>query len=81
MKVKTENGIDIYVLPDRAVCQLSDESPLEMSECPMKYFDYFGLTCIPELCDEYVEPGQDVHMVQRSPQSWKLEALGKQEAK
>lgn len=50
MNVKTKDGIDIYCLPECAICQLSDENPLDMEVCP-RCQEY----CTPDICNEYME--------------------------
>lgn len=51
MDVETIEGIAIHVLPDCAVCTLTNKSPLEMDECPEG-----DDVCHPDVCWRYDEP-------------------------
>ena len=55
MNIKTHDGININVLPDCAKCQLTEQHPQDMTECPARYFDFIGDLCIPDLCSDYNE--------------------------
>ena len=52
MEVKTLDEIDIYVLPNNAVCYASDgcRSPLDLTDCPIG-----NAICYPEGCANYDE--------------------------
>ena len=56
--VKTDDGIDIFVLPDSARCDLADENPLYMSElpegCPEQKCAWDDI-CRPSYCNHYCE--------------------------
>ncbi len=56
--VKTDDGIDIYVLPDSAKCELCGESPTDIiwlpDGCPEKKFDW-DMVCKPSYCPYYTE--------------------------
>lgn len=50
------DDVEIMVLPDCAKCKLTGESPLEMGECPMGFFqDGDEDICISGECEEYTE--------------------------
>ena len=55
MDIKTSDGINIYCLPDGAICTLTNEEVMSMDECPCRNFDDFGDICVPELCEHYTE--------------------------
>lgn len=55
MQVLTDEGIKIDILPDCARCNVTGLNPEYMGECPMRYFDFLGLVCRPNSCDEYEE--------------------------
>ena len=55
MNVRTQDGIEIYVLPETAQCMLTGKSPLDMDGCPGCIYGYDGVTCIPESCLFYTE--------------------------
>ena len=55
MNIKTGDGIDIYCLPESALCKCENKKPSEMDTCPARMFDDFGDLCIPELCENYDE--------------------------
>ncbi len=55
MNIRTQSGIKIYCLPSSALCKCTRKSPEHMNECPICNFDYFGMECVPELCDKYEE--------------------------
>lgn len=55
MEIVTEDGIEIFCLPDCARCKLTGKSPTEMIECPEHCFDVFGDVCRPDDCDYYEE--------------------------
>ena len=55
MTIQTNDGIDIYCLPQNAICRVTGENPLRMSMCPICSNDDFGNLCIPEECMHYVE--------------------------
>ena len=55
MDIKTAEGLDIYVLPENAVCLESKQNPLNTDKCPLCCFDVYGDCCIPELCERYTE--------------------------
>ena len=50
MHIKTWDGIDIYVLPEGAVCTECMESPLDIMDCPTGH-----INCVPDICDSYEE--------------------------
>lgn len=52
MDIETLDRIRIYILPDNAVCNISDNkvSPTELSDCPCNRDK-----CVPEICDYYEE--------------------------
>ena len=52
MEIKTLDGIDIFCLPNNAVCYASNGclSPEILTECPLGY-----TFCIPEGCANYDE--------------------------
>ena len=50
MTIKTDCGIDIYVLPDYARCAMAKKNPIEMNDCP-EGRDF----CCPDSCDYYSE--------------------------
>lgn len=56
--VKTDDGVDIYVLPDGATCVLCGENPLYMTwlpdGCPEKVHDW-DVVCKPSYCPYYTE--------------------------
>ena len=54
MSVQTDDGIEIYCLPDYARCDISEKSPLDMDECPGLYFEQ-GCECHPDVCPHYKE--------------------------
>lgn len=55
MKIRTNDGIEIFCLPDYAVCTSSGKHPDDMPKCPMCMFDPLGMECIPENCEFYEE--------------------------
>ena len=55
MEIKTEEGLDVFVLPECARCRLTGENPMDMDCCPISKVDDFGDVCMPEMCDEYQE--------------------------
>lgn len=55
MDILTEDGIEIYCLPDTAYCKISGENPESMIGCPLFAFDDYGNICKPNLCGEYTE--------------------------
>lgn len=65
MEVKTVGGIDIFCLPDCAVCKLSGKSPFDMEQCPLDFCssedeeEFYNNDrphiCYPEICSEYCE--------------------------
>ncbi len=44
------NGVETFVIPEQAQCQLSGENPMIMEECPR-----CGDCCTPDECNEYIE--------------------------
>ena len=56
--VKTDDGIDIFVLPESALCELAQENPLYMNDlpdgCPMKD-SAWACVCKPSYCNYYGE--------------------------
>lgn len=56
--VKTDDGVDIYVLPAGATCVLCGKNPLYMTllpdGCPEKKWDW-DMTCKPSYCPYYTE--------------------------
>ena len=54
MNIMTSDGIEIYVLPDCAKCELSGKSPEQMDECPIRYKTGFE-DCMPGECPYYTE--------------------------
>ena len=59
MRIRSDEKIDIYVLPDTARCRCTGKSPLDMDECPSMKFDDLGCECWPGECDEYTEDEYD----------------------
>ena len=53
MEIVTEEGIDIFCLPDNGMCEAIGLHPTEIDKCPLKEFgeDF----CIPERCPYYTE--------------------------
>lgn len=50
MEFITEDGIEFLVVPDAAVCKLTQKNPMDMDDCPC------GLkVCCPETCEYYKE--------------------------
>ena len=56
MTVMTDDGIEIFVLPDSARCILCGENPLDADECP-ECPDTRGRegVCYPSYCNYYTE--------------------------
>ena len=56
--LKTDDGIDICVLPESATCELAGENPLDMRDlpegCPEKKC-YWDFVCRPAYCPYYSE--------------------------
>lgn len=56
--VKTEDGIDICVLPDSARCTLANENPLLIpdlpEDCPERKMSW-DCVCKPSYCEHYEE--------------------------
>jgi hypothetical protein len=52
MEIQTVDGIEIFCLPDNAVCYASDGcvSPEKLLDCPMG-----RAYCCPECCEKYAE--------------------------
>ena len=59
LRVRNDEIIDIYILPDSAKCKCTGVSPLDMDACPLHRFDDFGMECYPGECDEYTESEED----------------------
>lgn len=55
MKIRTSDGIEIFVLPENAKCTESGMSPEKMDKCPLNAFDMWGFCCIADRCDCYTE--------------------------
>lgn len=51
MQYETTDGVEFYILPDDAVCELVNKHPDDIDRCP---FDG-GDVCIPEICIYYQE--------------------------
>lgn len=51
MRVRTTDGIDIYVLPECARCTRTGMNPLDMDFCPYGSWN----DCVPDACAEYEE--------------------------
>ena len=62
MNIRTPDGIRINCLPEDARCTWCGQSPEYMSNCPIRNFDDFGLECVPELCEYYVEGDTDGYL-------------------
>lgn len=50
MEIMDESGIEIFVLPDCARCELAGRNPCDLNDCP-KGFD----VCEPGNCEYYSE--------------------------
>ena len=59
MKIRTDDDIEIFCLPDCAVCTISGKHPDNMQKCPMCLFDILGMECIPDACEFYEENWED----------------------
>lgn len=57
MNIQTKHEVDIYCLPESALCIETFEHPNNMKRCPLHQFDDFGDICVPELCESYDEYG------------------------
>lgn len=55
MKIRTDDGIEIFFLPDCAMCTISSKHPDDIQKCPLCMFDPLGMECIPEACEFYEE--------------------------
>lgn len=59
MRIRTDDGIEIFFLPDCAICTVEGNHPDDMPKCPMCMFDPLGMECIPEACEFYEENWED----------------------
>ena len=50
MKIETLDGIEIYCLPECAICLVSAKNPMEMDDCPCG-----NHVCTPDGCMNYFE--------------------------
>lgn len=44
-----QDGAEVFILPDRVVCEITDKNPLDMDECP------YGLEVCTGDCFYYIE--------------------------
>lgn len=52
----TGKGIyDTGTLPETAKCKEAGKRLSEMTRCPIRNFDDWGVECVPALCGEYTE--------------------------
>lgn len=59
MKVQTIFGEEIIAMGHKARCRRTGKSPLEMNYCPQRYFDEFGVYCVPDVCSDFSENPPD----------------------
>ena len=55
MTIKTDDGINIYVLPDNAKCKLCGLDPFYAEVCPLSNCSI----CYPNYCEFYSEESEE----------------------